>query len=267
MKESPEITEAKKKVKQVVDIMILADFDLRRIIRKYLDKLTDISIRYEGLGKQFTFYYSVDLYREISSVMDEMKSELFSLINNRCNQSDYIATEEEKDNVHPFLYIDYEGNNVDGRIARYLSSFIKEVEVYISIGLVNKLSKDSISESYLSNMKKPYESKEFIEAVQEGGYESERIRSKGIIYGTGRYLPAFIGLKMLEQDTIYKAYNYSLQSMWVKNGNVIGWFTVRGSSYPCPDICDPMVGVFRPISEPYYGYHPRCVCPMIPVYK
>lgn len=267
MKESPEIIEAKKKVRQVVDVMTLANFDLKRILKIYIDKITDISIKYEVLGKQFSFYNNTTLYKEISVVIDELKSELFLLINNRCNQTDFIATKEKKDNIHPFMYIDYKGNNVDGRIARYLSNFIKEVEVYIAIGLANKLSKDSISDSYLSNMKKPYESKTFKEALEEGRYEAERIKNKGLIYGTGRYLPAFIGLKMLEQDTIYKAYNYSLQNMWIKKGDVVGWFTVRGSNYSCPDICDPMVGVLHPISEPYYGYHPRCVCPMIPVYK
>ena len=266
MSELPEITEAKKRVMQVVEIMILADYDLKRIIKKYLDKLTDISMKYDSLGKQFTFYYSTELYKEINSVLSDMKIELFSLINHRSNQADFIATNEEKeDKVHPFMYVDYKGGNVEGRIARYISNFAKEAEVYIAIGLANRLSKDSVQESYLSNMKKPYKSQEFIDALKEGGYEAERIKSKGLSYG--KYIPAFVGLKMLEQDSIYKAYNYSLQDTWVKGGNVIGWYTVRGSNYPCPDICDPMVGVIHPINEPYYGYHPRCVCPMIPVHK
>ena len=266
MNELPEITEAKKRVRQVVEIMILADYDLKRIIKKYLDKLTDISMKYDSLGKQFTFYYSTELYREISAVLSDMKMELFSLINHRSNQADFIITnEKEEDKVHPFMYVDYKGGNVEGRIARYISNFTKEAEVYIAIGLVNRLSKDSIIESYLSNMKKPYKSQEFIDALREGGYEAERIKNKGLVYS--KYIPTFVGLKMLEQDSIYKAYNYSLQDSWVNGDDVIGGYTVRGANYPCPDICDQMVGVIHPINEPYFGYHPRCVCPMIPVYK
>ena len=100
MNELPEITEAKKRVRQVVEIMILADYDLKRIIKKYLDKLTDISMKYNSLGKQFTFYYSTELYREISAVLSDMKMELFSLINHRSNQADFIITNEKEEAYH-----------------------------------------------------------------------------------------------------------------------------------------------------------------------
>ena len=60
MNELPEITEAKKRVMQVVEIMILADYDLKRIIKQYLDKLTYISMKYDSLCKQFTYYYSTE---------------------------------------------------------------------------------------------------------------------------------------------------------------------------------------------------------------
>ena len=131
------------------------------------------------------------------------------------------------------MYVDYKGGNVEGRIARYISNFTKEAEVYIAIGLANRLSKDSIIESYLSNMKKPYKSQEFIDALREGGYEAERIKNKGLVYS--KYIPTFVGLKMLEQDSIYKANNYSLQDSWVNSGNVAHasfglWKRKRGGS-------------------------------------
>lgn len=266
MTELPEITEAKERVKQVVEIMILADSDLKRVIRKYLNKLTELSLEYADLGKEFTFDAREQLRVEIDTLFGLMQEELLNLINKRSLQASELIQENE-DDIHPFMLLDYKGGNVSSRISNYLSNIRKELETYIAIGIVDKLNKDDIVNLYLSNLKHPYKSKEFIDAVNERGYKTERIKNKGVTFGVGKYISAFSGLKMLEQDTIYKAYNYSLQRSWILSGDVIGWYTVRGSNFPCPDICDPMVKVFHPINEPYYGYHARCVCPMIPVKK
>lgn len=266
MTELPEIIEAKERVKQVVEIMILADSDLKRVIRKYLNKLTELSLEYADLGKDFTFDARELLRQDIDALFELMQEELFDLMNQRSKQASELI-EEDADETHPFISLNYKGGNVSSRISNYLSNIRKELETYIAIGIVDKLNRDDIVNLYLSNLKHPYKSKEFVDAVNEGEYKAERIKNKGVTFGVGKYVSAFSGLKMLEQDTIYKAYNYSLQRSWLLSGDVIGWYTVRGSNFPCPDICDPMVKVFHPITEPYYGYHTRCVCPMIPVKK
>ena len=65
-------------------------------------------------------------------------------------------------------------------------------------------------------------------------------------------------------NNTFQAYNYALNEIWKEDDNVEGWYTIRGSNYPC-EYCDSQVGIIHPKSEMFYGYHPRCCCIMIPV--
>lgn len=272
MNEKELIALAKEQLERVVDVQVLADSDIKRIIKKYFTEILMVSLAYDNLGKSFKFSLSKELQEKVDNLIEQMRSEIFNVILQRCIDmselfDEYYDYEEKEENIISFLLGDINGETLPDRIIEYTDNITKEFETYIAIGIGSDLSTAKISTEYISNIKHPYKSDLFKEAIMDSGYEADRIKSKGISFGAGKVVAAYYGLKRLEQDTIFKSYNNTLFSLWRNDSNIIGWFTLRGSNFDCPKLCDPMVRVFHPISETYFGWHTGCVCIPIPVHK
>lgn len=272
MTESQKIAEAKKYISQVIDQMILADSDLRRIIKRDIGELIDKSVEFESLGKSFQFNANPKLEKAVNEILDKLKTDLFNIIYLRAENVDKVAHDKEgkeRDNnalLLAFLTSKIADKNLEMRIAEYVGQMRSEVEAFVAAGFFKGLNRYQILDTYLTNIHKPYRTPILLEAFKEGGFKAERIASKGITYGTGKYVAAFNNLKRLEQDTIFKTYAHIEQSIWSINSDYIGWYSVRGSTYQC-GICDTEVGVFKPKTVLYSGYHSGCCCIPIPIYK
>lgn len=272
MTESQKIAEAKKYISQVVDQMILADSDLRRIIKRDIGELIDECMIYSSLGKAFQFSANPQLEKAVNDILDKLRTDLFNIIYLRAENVDKIAHEKEKKDrennalLLAFITTEIANKTLEMRISDYVSQMRSEVEAFVAAGIFKGLNKDQILNAYLANIQKPYLSPILLEAFRDGGFKAERIVSKGITFGTGKYVAAFNNMKRLEQDTIFKTYAHIEQSIWGFDGNYIGWYSVRGSTYQC-GICDAEVGVFKPKTILYSGYHSKCCCICIPVYK
>lgn len=272
MTESQKIAEAKKYISQVVDQMIMADSDLRRIIKRNIGELIDKSFEFERLGKSFQFSANPQLEKAVNDILSKLRTDLFNIIYLRAENVDKIAHNKEgkerKNNalLLAFLASEIADKTLEMRIADYVGQMRSEVEAFVAAGFFKGLNRYQILDAYLANIQKPYLAPILIEAFRVGGFKAERIVSKGITFGTGKYVAAFNNLKRLEQDTIFKTYAHIEQSIWGLDSNYIGWYSVRGSTYQC-GICDSEVGVFKPKSILYSGYHSRCCCIPIPVYK
>lgn len=272
MTEEKKIAEAKKYISQVVDQMILADSDLRRIIKRDIGELIDECLSYSNLGKSFQFSSNQKLEKVVNDILDKLKIDLFNIIYLRSENVDKVAHEKEgkkrEDNfiLMAFITSKIADKTLEMRISDYVSQIRSEVEAFVAAGIFKGLNKDQILNAYLANIQKPYLAPIILEAFREGGFSAERIASKGITFGTGKYVAAFNNLKRLEQDTIFKTYAHIEQSIWGLDSDYIGYYTVRGSTFQC-GICDAEVGVFKPKSILYSGYHSKCCCIPIPVYK
>lgn len=272
MTESQKIAEAKKYISQVVNQMILADSDLRRIIKRDIGELIDESLKYSNLDKSFQFSANPQLEKAVNEILDKLKNDLFNIIYLRAENVDKVAHEKEgkkRENnalLLAFLTATIADKTLEMRIADYVGQIRIEVEAFVAAGFFKGLNRYQILDAYLSNIKKPYIAPILVEAFREGGYKAERIASKGITFGTGKYVAAFNNLKRLEQDTIFKTYAHIEQSIWGLNSDYIGYYTIRGSTFQC-GICDSEVGVFKPKTVSYLGYHSKCCCIPIPVYK
>lgn len=272
MTESQKIAEAKKYISQVVDQMILAYSDLRRIIKRDIGELIDKSVEFERLGKSFQFNANPNLEKAVNEILDKLKTDLFNIIYLRAENVDIVAHEKEgkkRENnalLLAFLTSEIADKTLEMRISEYVGQMRSEVEAFVAAGFFKGLNRYQILDAYLANIQKPYLAPILLEAFRVGGFKAERIVSKGITYGTGKYVAAFNNLKRLEQDTIFKTYAHMEQSIWSIDPNYIGWFSVRGSTYQC-GICDAEVGVFKPKTVLYSGYHSGCCCIPIAVYK
>lgn len=272
MTESQKIAEAKKETDRVVNQMKYTDSDLRRILRIKIGELIDKCLNYSNLGKDFQFNTDPKLEKYVNEKLIEIQKELFNIIYLRCVNVETLAygsNKRDNDNklLIAFLSSKIADKTLEMRIEQYVSQLRSEVEAFIAIGIHKRFNRDKILAEYLTNLNKPYKASIMIEAFKENGFKAERIVSKGISYGRGKYIASFNNLKRLEQTTIFQAYHHIKQNIWNSDKNYLGWMTFRNSGYFCPDFCEPQVGVFHPKTELYQGWHDGCVCLCIPIYK
>lgn len=272
---SPSVTTRRKKeaqsyISKVIDEMALSDSDLKAVILKHVETVIDKCINYSNLGKDFQFSVNPALDNDINAILEQLEKDIFNIIYFRTYNVNELAFDKENEHKSDnylllFLTTAFFGKTIQDRITDYVSFIRSEVEAYVAAGIVKGLTPKQILYTYLNNIKSPYASPLIIEAFRLKGFKAERILNKGITFGQGKYISAFNNLLRLEQQSIFQAYNYAVNSIWQTKTNIIGWYTVRGSSYPCT-ICDDNIGVFHPKEEFFFGYHVRCCCIMLPIY-
>lgn len=263
--------EAKEYLDKVVDQMVLADSDLKDILKSDIGSLIDQCLEYGYLGKSFEFSADPELEQIVNEALLQLQQDIFNIIYLRAENASTIGFEKEKEDYNDafllaFFALKIGGYTIQEKIDFFTGHVSSEVEAYVAAGISKGWSRDKILNEYLNNLKKPYNSGLIQDAMKEGGFRAERIKNKGVTFGVGRYVSSFNNLKRLDQVSIFGAYNYTVNSIWMNNNDIVGWYTVRGSSYPC-SICDMEVGMFHSKNEFFYGYHERCVCIMIPVFK
>lgn len=261
--------EAKKYTDRVIDLMALSGADIKIIIRRNAKKLIDESFSYKNIGSSFQFSANEDLDKIATGILSEMRKQLFNAIYMDCYKADSIAHDKEKEKYSDkyllaFLTMPVQGKTLEDRINLYTSQFRNEIEAYIAIGINKGMNPIQILNYYLVWLKNPLASPLIFEAIRKKGYKAEAIGGKNNIIQKNKYKSALNNLVRLHRDSIIRAYNHAINSIWLGNGSIIGWYTIRGSSYPCT-LCDDNIGVFHPKDEFFYGYHPRCCCMMIPV--
>lgn len=272
MTEEEKIDRAKKYLSQVIDQMALASSDLKRIIKKNVDDIIENSIDYSYLGNVFQFSANKKLEEAVKKILNKLEKDLFNIIYTRCENAETIAYNKEQkeksdDNVLAlFLASEIADKTLDQRINEYVLNMRGEIEAFVAAGIFKKMNRAEILETYIANLQKPFAAPLLFDIFKESGFSAERIASKGISFGTGKYISSFNNLKRLEQDTIFKAYSHINQTIWGFDSDYIGWYTIRGSTYQC-GICDSEIGVFHSKTESFGGYHTRCCCLQIPVYK
>ncbi len=262
--------EAQKYIRQVINQMSLADSDLKRFITKHVRQLIEVSISFTNLGKSFHFTGNPELETQVNEILGELRKDLFNIIYLRADNVSELAHQKEKQEKPPYFLLTFitmqiAGFTLEYRINRYVNMMRSEVEAFVATGIVAGLSRNQILVDYINWLKTPYAAPLLLNAFRTQGFTASRIKSKGITFGKGKYKSAYNNLLRLEQDTVFRAYNHTLQELWQSNTEITGWYTVRGSTYPC-DLCNDMTGQFHPKDEPFFGYHSRCCCIMLPVY-
>lgn len=262
----------RKYLNKVIDEMVSTSSGLEAVIKQNLTKLIDISLQYSRLGKSFQFEANRNLEESINEITEQLRTDIFNYIYLQCEEADKIAQESngvKVDNSKAlliFLSTKIADLTLDNRIEAHVLKMTSEIEAYVAAGIYKGLNRSQILSAYMFNIKKPYLAPLLLEAFKEGGFKAERISSKGLTLGKGKYIAAFNDLKRTARDNIFGAYGQMQQRIWERDSEYVGWTTYRGSSYPC-EVCDMEAGRFHSKSESYYGYHVGCVCIPIPVYK
>lgn len=262
--------EAEAYLNKVVDLAVGASEDMKKTIKEYFMQMIESSFKYRQMRLSFRFSGDAALDEKINSILSGLRESIYNIIYDKSIRSSEIAEDKEngiigKAFISSFLASKIYNKTLKERISIYVNQLKYEVEAYISAGMYKGFSKNEIWNQWIKNISNPYRSVLMVDSFNTN-FETTRIQSKGIKYGKGRMIGAFGNLKRLEQNTVFQSYNTSLNHIWEKDTRIVGWFTVRGSSYPC-SYCDMQAYTFHPKTESFLQWHARCVCIMIPVYK
>lgn len=255
---------------RVINIMALSDTDMKTIIRRNAKKIIEEAFPYKNPGKSFQFSANENLDKIVTGILRETQKKIFNAIYISCYNADAIAHEKEKEKhsdkyLLAFLALRVSGKTIEDRIGIYAEQFRNEIEAYIAIGINKGMNPAQVLNYYLTWLKNPLAFPLMLEAIRKQGYKAGLLQPENTINKKYKYKSALNNLVRLQQDSTMRAYNYAINSIWLGNPYITGWYTVRGSSYPCT-ICDDNIGVFHPEDEFFYGYHPRCCCIMLPIY-
>lgn len=260
--------EAQKYMDRIISLMVLSDADIKAIIRSNAKRLIEESYSYKNLGSAFHFSANKDLDQITTEILQETQRQLFNAIYMDCYNADVIAHEKEGEKhsdkyLLVFLVLQVAGLTIEDRISLYTKQFRNEIEAYIAIGISKGMNTAQILNYYLTWLKNPIASPLILEAIRKQGYKAELLRNKPKT--KNKYKSAHNNLVRLKQDSTMRAYNHAINSIWLGNPNITGWYTVRGSSYPCI-VCDDHTYELHTKDELFYGWHPRCCCIMLPFY-
>lgn len=100
-------------------------------------------------------------------------------------------------------------------------------------------------------------------AKEKGGLFSLKTDVKGVSNGVSYSLTD--NLKKLGISVAALSYVNTEFYFWKSKQDIVGYFGVRNSNYPCP-LCDEYANIFIPMQQGMvYPLHNRCVCAVVPI--
>lgn len=255
-----DIDEAKAFILRRVEAEISMQNHLDEVLLLAAKEIIAISYKYKIKASMFRFSANEDLKREVDAVIARLREQLYEYTE---TLSVSVENGDESD-VIAFINEETYGHTIKERINTYTNRYKYELEAFIASGLLRNYSVERLLQSIRANLSAPYNNDLFRNSVIRGGMAATRIASKGITYGQGHSNSARNLLNTLTRNAIAAAW------MWVygntaKGKGAIGFYSFRGSSYPC-NLCDSTVG-YHPIEE-YRGYwHLNCRCYFVFVYN
>lgn len=248
-----DIEEAKAFIRKRVEAEISMQNHLDEALLWAAKEIIDISYKYKIKASLFRFSANPELNREVSEVIAKLRQKLY-----KYTETLSVSVEEEsKKVIIPFINQESYGKTLKERIDIYTNRYKYEIEAFVAAGLLFKKSAARLLEAIRGDLAAPYNNELFKKSVLSGGLIATRIKTNGVSYGQGHAVSSRNMLNNLARNIIASAWMYMYGRAAKKKG-AIGFYSFRGSSYPC-SYCDSMVG-FHPIEE-YRGYwHPNCRC-------
>lgn len=229
---------------------------LDRYLKEAAKRIIDISYRYNIPPKQFRFSANQKLQKEVGEVITWLKSKL----DEDCFGLAILNRQIEESEIQKHFYQEEYEKTFLERLNIYCNRWKYEIEAFVAASRSLGLSKEKALESFSSNYENPYSNS----IISKAGNSIEAVRSKEVHYGVGKSNKAY---NMLKNILIYKISESWMHSYWLKSkrSGAIGFYSFRGSSYPCI-ICNSMVG-FHLIGDVMPLYHNHCKCYMVFVYN
>lgn len=245
----------------IAKLKIKTDAKLRTTIREIIN----LSYQYPYHNKQFTFDKDKTLEDNVNKLLIDLTDSIINDIDDYSAQSQAIAkNEEDNDLIISFIHQEINGEDLTQRLDKHMTRLKNSLEAFVAIGFANFLTESDLYNAFLRNIRNPFAWHYMQEAYKDPLYEAISIKEKG--FAVGKYIDRDIekAIGLVISGALIGSYDYALQLRYQREG-AIGWTTMRGSTYDCA-LCDSMVGAFHPMTEIFYGWHPRCLCILTPIF-
>lgn len=237
------------------------------ILKEYVEQMIRVCYKYNIDPQDFSFGANDSMRQEIYTILDDLLEELLSLI-----EEDSVP--QKRKNKHYGAIISWlvtlgtHNKDLKWTTQYYISRFSKDVEALVAsmkyAGYdVNKAV--NRSKSILHTL---YTSPEILAAMKSGKmFNAEGIISGGTKYDPFTHKPS-VGLSKYGATNLVTMARSTLAKAWMKSlflekeeDGMTGYYVFRGSTYPCPNICDMQTGWFHPMSGGMVlPMHSNCYC-------
>ena len=243
-----EIEDAKAYIRERVDAELSAYSHIDLYMKEAARRILKISYRYNIPPEKFRFSENRQLEKEVNEVIEWLKMQIEDAVFTLAG-----AKAEKEDNIAAYISRETFGATFAQRNDTYARRWKYEIEAAVAAGLILGYSMDKTLKSVYDNFKKPYLNPLIRDAARKGN--ATRLKTAGISYGVGRTNAMHTALTDLGRMTVADGW---MQSLYLRHKDSIGFYSFRGSSYPC-SLCDDMVG-FHPIEDFSGIWHGRCKC-------
>lgn len=244
-----DIEAAKEYLRQRIEAEESMDYNLDIVMREAAERIVEICYSASIDPKHFSYD---KLPRSAQSQIDDVIDWLRDTID------DYFLTlaiadqEENRDLILPLILGENHGKTFDERLSDYCDKYKDELMLLVGAGLFLGVAKSALVKSIGDNLKHPYANQLLADGIGES-----------ISYGRGRTNSMFTAIGDLTQFGIAQGW---MGNQYINNrkDGCVGWYVMRGSSFPC-EHCDSMAGFHTDESE-LPLYHGHCRCYAVPVY-
>lgn len=252
-----EIEEGKEYLHQRLDAELSMRTNLQIVMIEAAKQIIDISYRYKISPELFRFSANRQLQKEVDAII----LSLLEIIEDYTYTLAVATHEDNKNAIVAYITRESYGKTFAQRTREYVDRFSKEVETAIAAGLLLNLSKDRLLSSIRQSAKTPLLN-EYIQKVISDGYPIVSRVGVQESFGVGRTVSSWIALSDLTEYAVAEGWmkHWELQT---KASGAVGFFVMRGSSYPC-NICDDKVG-FHTEWDKLPPYHGHCKCFVVPI--
>lgn len=243
-----DIESAKEYLRQRLDAEHSMAYNLESLMREAAERI--VAICYAANVSPKGFNYNL-LSLSVQHKIDEVIEWLRDLIDDYFQTLAIAEHTDTEDAVLPLILGENHGMTFDERLDDYCAKYKDELMLLIGAGLFLGVAESALIRSLNENIRHPYANQLLAEGIDAP-----------ITYGRGRTNSMFTAINDLTRFGIAQAW---MASQYINNRRhgCIGWFVMRGSSYPC-ELCDSYVGFHADESElpPYHGH---CACFAVPV--
>lgn len=182
-----------------------------------------------------------------------------------------VDEHDRDDEILAFINREIGGNDLKERINERCHTFLDEIATVYLTGKLLGHNKQTMLSSIKGSLKNPWDNPILIAArtEKERGTTAfpDSLDLEPRSYGQGVAVSSLSALDLITTHAIAEGWNEYLH-LEAKDGGAVGYFVVRGSSYPC-DECDEAASFFHPIDDLNYlpCLHPHCVCCAVYVYN
>lgn len=236
----------------VIDEMASMKEDVKRAVEDAVAAV--ILLAWPYISEDFSWDAYPDLDSKVNKIMSGLSDEVRMQIRRKAKKAlAEEGMEELYDDAIAFAEKEIDGQTMLYRLDMHATHLKDVLAGWLAVAAVSSLTQVETRVNLMAHLPNP--------AL------SPLWRKAGLPvlkWGRGYIRSAVDGMTLIGQDAINRSYQWSVVERFKKDDGIIGYRTVRNSSFDCP-YCDELGKEVWPLDVVVLPYHARCVCSAVPV--